>query len=302
MGRQMGEQPNDFVQWALRDTFSKAEFFERTDEMITKRLAILGFAGIQSSSITVTNALFDITASPDCLSIIDELRCEALETQRRVENAERKAKGIWTKAILAGMAKTDSVLRESLRLWGFSTHGVVKAVAAREGIVLPSGEKLPYGAKCGVISYRPQRDGSMYELEPDEFLPFRFCRPAVNGNGEGCLLEMERREMGARRLLVCRLCRIRIGLWDLVMGDTRDNFLSIPFSLFSSLRITDALYMNSPGRFFASPQLKLLLAQIVLKYEIQPLAEKPERPWLNSTIGPPIWEILKIRRREDYVE
>ena len=60
------EQRNDFVQWALRDAFSRPEVFERMDEMITKRLAILGFAGVQSSSITVTNALFDIAASPGC--------------------------------------------------------------------------------------------------------------------------------------------------------------------------------------------------------------------------------------------
>ena len=213
--------------------------------MITKLLAVLGFAGIQSSSIMVTNALFDIAASPGCLGIIDELRREALEAQRRVQNAEGKAKGVWTKAALAGMVKTDSVLRESLRLWGFSTHGVVKAVVAREGIVLPSGEKLPYGAKCGVISYGPQRDGSMYELEPDEFLPFRFCRPAVNGNGEGVPAGNGEEGNGSEKVVGVPFVQTTDWFMGLVMGDTRDNFLSIPFSLFSSLRITDALYMNS---------------------------------------------------------
>ena len=34
-----------------------------------------------------------------------------------MENAEGKAKGVWTKAALAEMVKTDSVLRERLRLW-----------------------------------------------------------------------------------------------------------------------------------------------------------------------------------------
>ncbi|KAK3068494.1 hypothetical protein LTS18_000643 [Coniosporium uncinatum] len=52
-----------------------------------------------------------------------------------------------------------------------------------------------------------------------------------------------------------------------------------------------------PGRFFAANQLKLLLAQIVLGYDIQPIDERPQNPWLNNSIGPPMWAKLRIRRR-----
>jgi len=55
--------------------------------------------------------------------------------------------------------------------------------------------------------------------------------------------------------------------------------------------------LGSPGRFFAANQLKLLLAQIVLGYDIQPIDERPQNPWLNNSIGPPMWAKLRIRRR-----
>jgi hypothetical protein len=57
--------------------------------------------------------------------------------------------------------------------------------------------------------------------------------------------------------------------------------------------------MRSPGRFFAANQLKLLLAQIVLNYEIEPVDIRPENPWLNNTIGPPMWSTIRVRRRRN---
>jgi hypothetical protein len=54
---------------------------------------------------------------------------------------------------------------------------------------------------------------------------------------------------------------------------------------------------SSPGRFFAANQLKLLLAQIVLNYEIERIEQRPENPWLNNTIGPPMWSTIRVRRR-----
>jgi hypothetical protein len=57
--------------------------------------------------------------------------------------------------------------------------------------------------------------------------------------------------------------------------------------------------LRSPGRFFAANQLKLLLAQIMLNYEIESIPERPQNPWINNTVGPPIWSKVRIRRRPD---
>lgn len=61
------------------------------------------------------------------------------------------------------------------------------------------------------------------------------------------------------------------------------------------IKLTDEF---SPGRFFASNLLKLLLAHIALEYDIEPIGVRPENPWLNNSIGPPIWSKLRIRRRD----
>ena len=58
---------------------------------------------------------------------------------------------------------------------------------------------------------------------------------------------------------------------------------------------------RSPGRFFASQQLKLLLANILLKYDIKPISKRPNNRWLNNTIGPDVWATLQVRRRSDAV-
>jgi hypothetical protein len=40
-----------------------------------------------------------------------------------------------------------------------------------------------------------------------------------------------------------------------------------------------------------------LLAQIILNYDIEPLAERPENLWFNNTMAPPMWNSLRVRRR-----
>jgi len=41
----------------------------------------------------------------------------------------------------------------------------------------------------------------------------------------------------------------------------------------------------------------MLLAQILLNYDLEPLSVRPTNPWLNDTIGPPIWSTMRVRRR-----
>ena len=111
---------------------------------------------------------------------------------------------------------------------GISTHGVVKAVVAREGIVLPSGENCPMVQNAALLVMDHRDMEVCMDRNQMSFYHLDFV----------VLLEMERREMGARRLLVCRLCGLRIGLWDLVMGNTPGKFpLRSSFVVFFSSNI-----------------------------------------------------------------
>jgi hypothetical protein len=60
-------------------------------------------------------------------------------------------------------------------------------------------------------------------------------------------------------------------------------------------------HIHSPGRFFASQQLKLVLAYIALNYEIKSLPSRPANLWFINTHGPPLDAKISVRRREGTV-
>jgi cytochrome P450 len=159
---------NDYIQWALHDALSHDDPVERTPEMITKRLAVLSFAAIQSSVITISNAIFDIASSAQSYDVQAALREEVQSV-----TLERKGQE-WTRASLASMIRIDSTLRESMRLWGFISRGVMKKVVAPEGITIPSGHHIPQGSKVGVTAYAIHHDNSVYN-DAYTFNAFRFC-------------------------------------------------------------------------------------------------------------------------------
>ena len=261
---------NDYIQWALHDAFSHDDPNERTPEMITKRLTVLSFAAIQSSVITITNALFDIASSPRCAEFQQALREEVADVTSCRDDGQK-----WSRASLASMVRVDSALRESMRLWGFISRGVMKKVVDPKGVTLPSGEHLPFGSKVGVTSYAVHHDESVYK-NALEFNALRFSddRDEADKNGRASLVASSDHFMAFSHGRHAWYVHVTVG---------RAIWLTFP--------------SHSPGRFFAANQLKLLLAQIVTKYEIAPITERPANPWLNNTVGPPMWSKLRIRRR-----
>jgi cytochrome P450 len=136
--------------------------------MITKRLAVLSFAGIQSSVITITNALFDLASSSRSEEFQHLLREEVFQVACDYPDT------LWKRAGLAAMVKIDSTFRESMRLWGFITRGVLKKVMVKEGITLPSGHHLPQGTNVGVTQYAVHHDNDVYP-NAYNFDPLRWC-------------------------------------------------------------------------------------------------------------------------------
>jgi cytochrome P450 len=144
--------------------------------MISKRLAVLSFAAIQSSAITLTNLIFDLAASPLCATYLSSIRDEV--------SAELAAEyGAWNKASLARMISLDSTLRESMRLWGFVSRGVLKMVVKKDGVRLPGGLHLPFGTKVGVHAHPIHHDEDTY-TRPYEFDALRWCK-VESGDTEG---------------------------------------------------------------------------------------------------------------------
>ena len=175
---------NDFIQWALHYGFSHDDPLERSPEMVASRLAVLNFAATHSSGLAVTNLLFDVASSASSIDIQQTLREEVLRV-----NSESTQQA-WTKAALAKMVRVDSTIRESFRLWGFSSRGVTKMVVAPEGVTLPSGEHLPKGRLVGIPSWPMHHDESIYPNAYD-FQPFRFAGKANVVGLDGVIGAME---------------------------------------------------------------------------------------------------------------
>jgi cytochrome P450 len=172
-------QPSDLLSRLMREAYRRGDDPCRSQSHATKLLAILNWAAIQVQGITVENALIDTAHAPNSQALQDALREEAAAAD------EADAAMRWTQSQMAKLPKTDSVLAESLRLWGFS-HGVVKVVVAKEGIKLPTGEHIPYGAKIGIGSYGVHHDEEVYPGEsPFTFSPFRFLREGTEQRTAG---------------------------------------------------------------------------------------------------------------------
>ncbi|GAW17803.1 hypothetical protein ANO14919_072700 [Xylariales sp. No.14919] len=251
---------NDYVQWAVDHALAKPVVnpVELEPRLIAARFAVLSFAAIQSSVITLTNAIFDLAASPECAETLATMREEVLR-----EAAAAAAEGQpadWTKAALSRMTHVDSALRESLRLNGFIERGVMKMVVAPGGVTLPDGSHIPRGTKVGVSGYSIHHDEGNY---PDamRYDAFRFARG--QDGAEGAV----KRPQG--------------------LINTSEKFMGFSHGSHAC-----------PGRFFATNQMKIALGHIALLYDIEPISERPANKWLFGHIAPPLTETLRVRRRK----
>lgn len=59
---------------------------------------------------------------------------------------------------------------------------------------------------------------------------------------------------------------------------------------------------SSPGRFFVNHELKMLLAYMLINYEVQYLPERPPNKWFGQNVVPDMKATIKVRRRVDTVQ
>lgn len=131
---------------------------------ICEQFVALTAVGIQSSRNTITNVLFDLASSPSATENFAILRAEA-------ESALESAGGIWTQEAVSKLAKHDSALHESLRMW--DGRGPMKEVLTPKGVTTPDGLHLPRGAKIGVYVATIHYDADIYP-DPTTYKPWRF--------------------------------------------------------------------------------------------------------------------------------
>lgn len=258
-------RPNDFLQWSIND--ARTRLSDKPKElslhMLVGRLLAVNFAAIHTSTFAITNVIFDLASSDPSLNYLEQLREEAASILA-------EDNGIWTKKGLSKMHKIDSALRESLRLGSFLSVGMVRKVVAKSGITTPDGLHLPYGVDIAVPALSVHNDEQKY-TNPSVYDALRFVKQKDLIDSA----EDSRDDDYIRKA-------------NLSMVSTSADFLPFGHGRHAC-----------PGRFFAANELKLLLAYMVLNYDIEPLAVRPVGTWIAATALPPMRATIKVRRRKE---
>ncbi|KAF7354785.1 hypothetical protein MSAN_01392700 [Mycena sanguinolenta] len=161
-------RPTDLISWLI----DVAEGEERTTSALTLRVLATNMAAIHNTSMTLTSALFDLTAHPEYISPLRE------EAERVI------AEQGWSKAALGSMHKIDSFIRESQRLTGTAPVQMPRKVLAKNGFTFSDGTTIPHGAFLTVSSIPVQYDPDHYE-HPNVFDGLRFFRMRDESAQEG---------------------------------------------------------------------------------------------------------------------
>jgi cytochrome P450 len=267
----MWDEPNDYLSWHIRQAQKEGNTAELEPDMISKRLMPLNFGAIHTTVFTITNCLFDVLAAPSS-SGTGQTPMESIRVECMSEFA--RCKGQWTKSSISHLIKTDSVIRESMRVSGFLTRALQRKVVAREGLENKRlGLKLPYGSTVSVDAYGIMLDENKY-ADAKRFDAFRFARQREQDDASGS-------ESGDDRV------KTALESKQLSCSSTSETFLTFGHGRHAC-----------PGRFLVAQELKLLLAYASMHYEIEPLATRPPNTWFGAHILPPMKATIRVRRRK----
>ncbi|KAF8477701.1 cytochrome P450 [Russula ochroleuca] len=156
-GDDWDDKPNDLLMWLMNE----AKGVERSVEGVARRLLLVNFAAIHSTSLTFTQVLYRLLANP-----------EYIEPLREEVDAVIKEEG-WTKAGIDKMHKLDSFLRETQRLDGLGLLAVSRL--ALRPFTFSNGVTVPAGTLVSIPASTTHTDERIYP-NPDEFDGFRFAK------------------------------------------------------------------------------------------------------------------------------
>ncbi|KAF8888638.1 cytochrome P450 [Infundibulicybe gibba] len=215
-----------------------------TAKGLAMRLMNLNFGAIHTSTIFITQALYELVLLPK--ADIEGIRAE-------IRYALESEGGEWNKAALQKCRQIDSMLKEVGRVYGlmFSEPLILWTVVvvimprlaalgrvAMQGVDLGDGTSIPPGMIIGMDIQAIHFDPKIYP-DPERFDAFRFSRLRENQ------------------------------AVDTKYGFSTINAEYLPFGMGRHA---------CPGRFFAAMELKIMLAHILLNYDFALPPGQTERP------------------------
>lgn len=262
------------ITWLIRQAKADNLPHEQTPYMIAMRLLPIEFAAIHTTVITLHALFLDLLSSDPSLHYLSILREETSSVLSQEPN------GIWTKTGLARLYRTDSAIRESMRLSTFSTGLTHRKVVSKEGITNPfEGWHAPYGSIL-MANMSVQHDAEIYE-DPRRYDALRFSR--VREEFKARVAQQDKQEKGQEKEKDTEEA-LKIKRLGLVTTSSEH----LPFSHGRHA---------CPGRFFVAHEVKMMLAHILQNYDLKPIATRPPPTWVAHTIIPALDVKIEVRRR-----
>ncbi|KAI0254414.1 cytochrome P450 [Lactifluus subvellereus] len=156
-GEEWDDKPNDMLMWLM----SEAKGVEKSVDGLARRLLLVNFAAIHTTSITFTQVLYRLLANPEHIEPLRE-EVEAVVAQEG-----------WTKAGMDKMHKVDSFIRETQRIDGLNF--LIMPRLALRPFTFSNGVTVPAGTLVAVPASAAHRDEETY-TKPEEFDGFRFSK------------------------------------------------------------------------------------------------------------------------------
>lgn len=114
------------------------------------------------------------------------------------------------------LTRIDSAIRETMRRNPLSGRGIMKEVVKPNGITLPSGQEVPFGAWLGISVSGISQDERYYS-DPHKYDPFRFSRARTeialmerdkkNGNTNTTTTTATEKRLPTRKMLLMLIIR-----------------------------------------------------------------------------------------------
>ncbi|KAF8967503.1 cytochrome P450 [Flammula alnicola] len=156
-------KPNDLITWTLEG--AKAAGEDRTVKNMAKRIVMFSFASTFSSAVSISQALYELSARPE---YVQPLR-EEIEGVISDEG--------WTKTAIGRLYKLDSFFRETQRYNGLGLVLMNRRVL--KDFTFSDGTRVPAGSHLCVNSWGHHRDDTYYP-SADTFDGFRYAREDGN--------------------------------------------------------------------------------------------------------------------------
>ncbi|KAL5378442.1 hypothetical protein PMIN06_010391 [Paraphaeosphaeria minitans] len=230
------EPPGDGLQWVIDEAYKQDDPSQLSPTLIGHRFLFLNFVSMHSTSFTITNTILDLYSSPRAEEFVAGLREEC-------ERLLKESGGVWTKEAVNNMVRVDSALRESMRASNFGILALPRKIVSPGGLKLPNGTTIPEGVATLIPMEPIHQDESIYP-NAATYNAFRFC------------------EKGALRSILDTNSASEPAKKSAVSLD--DSFVSFGIGKHAC-----------PGRFFALYEMKLMLAHIVLNYDVEFMKERP---------------------------